>query len=125
VYPVADLVLSPWQTDPKQADFESLVDLVTSTIAPPSWEGVGGPGSIAPLEEALVLVISQTDERHREIVQLLTDLRRLPPAKALPPPAAKPVKIEAASPKPAEPKPRAKPAGCGAGAAGRAAGSRR
>jgi hypothetical protein len=127
VYPVADLVLSPWQSDPKQADFESLVDLINSTIAPPSWDHVGGPGSIAPLEEALVLVISQTDQRHHEIVQLLTDLRRLPPAKALPPPKpkvvpppAKPAKTEPASPQPAEPQPAAKPAGCGAGAAGRA-----
>jgi len=28
------------------ADFDSLIDLITSTIAPTSWDDVGGPGSI-------------------------------------------------------------------------------
>ncbi|MFW6125132.1 MAG: hypothetical protein ACOC46_03200, partial [Pirellulales bacterium] len=31
-----------------QADFESLIDLITSTVKPQTWEDVGGPGSIAP-----------------------------------------------------------------------------
>jgi hypothetical protein len=31
-----------------QADFDSLIDLITSTIAPTSWDEVGGPGSIQP-----------------------------------------------------------------------------
>ena len=30
-----------------EADFESLIDLITSTVRPASWDGVGGPGSIA------------------------------------------------------------------------------
>jgi len=30
------------------ADFESLIDLITTTVAPETWEDVGGPGSIAP-----------------------------------------------------------------------------
>jgi len=30
-----------------QADFESLIDLITSTVKPTSWDTVGGPGSIA------------------------------------------------------------------------------
>ncbi len=30
------------------ADFDSLIQLITSTIQPESWEDVGGPGSIAP-----------------------------------------------------------------------------
>ena len=30
-----------------EADFDSLIDLITSTIDPQSWDGVGGPGSIA------------------------------------------------------------------------------
>ena len=29
-----------------QADFESLLDLITSTIKPDSWDDVGGPGSV-------------------------------------------------------------------------------
>ena len=31
----------------QMADFQSLIDLITSTIAPTSWDEVGGPGSIA------------------------------------------------------------------------------
>jgi len=31
-----------------EADFDSLIDLITSTIAPTTWDEVGGPGSIAP-----------------------------------------------------------------------------
>jgi hypothetical protein len=31
-----------------QADFDSLIDLITSTVAPTTWDTVGGPGSIAP-----------------------------------------------------------------------------
>ena len=30
------------------ADFDSLIELVTTTIAPDSWEEVGGPGAVAP-----------------------------------------------------------------------------
>jgi len=30
------------------ADFDSLMQLITSTIQPESWEDVGGPGSVAP-----------------------------------------------------------------------------
>lgn len=33
-----------------QADFDSLIDLITATIEPQSWDDVGGPGSIAPFE---------------------------------------------------------------------------
>ena len=29
-----------------QADFDSLIDLITATIAPQSWDDVGGPGSV-------------------------------------------------------------------------------
>jgi hypothetical protein len=31
-----------------QADFDSLIDLITSTVQPTTWDDVGGPGSIAP-----------------------------------------------------------------------------
>jgi hypothetical protein len=30
------------------ADFQSLIDLITSTVAPTTWDEVGGPGSIGP-----------------------------------------------------------------------------
>lgn len=59
------------------ADFDSLIDLITSTVRPTTWDAVGGPGSIAPFETNLSLVISQTQEVHEEIVDLLEQLRRL------------------------------------------------
>ena len=59
------------------ADFDSLIDLITSTVKPTSWDEVGGPGSIKPFPTNLSLVVSQTQEVHDEIVDLLEQLRRL------------------------------------------------
>ena len=33
-----------------QADFDSLIDLITSTIEPNSWDTAGGPGSVQSFE---------------------------------------------------------------------------
>lgn len=60
-----------------QADFDSLIELITSTVKPTTWDAVGGPGSIAPFETNLSLVVSQTQEVHEEIDDLLQQLRRL------------------------------------------------
>jgi general secretion pathway protein D len=59
------------------ADFDSLISLITSTVNPTSWDGVGGPGSIQPFETNLSLVISQTQQVHEEVADLLEQLRRL------------------------------------------------
>lgn len=58
-------------------DFDSLIDLITSTISPQSWDEVGGPGTIEPFRLNLSLVISQTQDVHEQIVDLLQQLRRL------------------------------------------------
>jgi general secretion pathway protein D len=60
-----------------QADFDSLIDLITSTIAPTTWDSAGGLGSVAPFETNLTLVVSQTQEVHEQIADLLQQLRRL------------------------------------------------
>ncbi|HEY2881766.1 MAG TPA: hypothetical protein VGJ15_05020, partial [Pirellulales bacterium] len=60
-----------------QADFDSLIDLITSTIAAPTWSEMGGPGTIEPFETNLSLVVSQTQEVHEQIADLLQQLRRL------------------------------------------------
>jgi general secretion pathway protein D len=60
-----------------QADFDSLIDLITATIEPTSWDAVGGPGSIAPFETNLSIVVSQTEAVHEQIVDLLEQLRRM------------------------------------------------
>ncbi len=59
------------------ADFDSLIELITSTISPTSWTDSGGTGSIAPFETNLTLVVSQTQEIHEQIADLLNQLRRL------------------------------------------------
>ncbi|MFM9057750.1 MAG: hypothetical protein ACKOSQ_01255 [Planctomycetaceae bacterium] len=60
-----------------QADFQTLIDLIQSTVAAPTWNTVGGPGAIQPFNTNLSLVISQTQEVHEEIADLLEQLRRL------------------------------------------------
>ena len=60
-----------------QPDFDSLIELITGTIAPTTWSEVGGAGAIKQFATNLSLVISQTQEVHEEIADLLEQLRRL------------------------------------------------
>ncbi len=60
-----------------QPDFDSLIELITSTIKPNSWAELGGPGSIRPYEANLTLIVSQTEQIHEQIADLLGQLRRL------------------------------------------------
>ena len=60
-----------------EAEFDSLINLITSTVAPGGWKAAGGLGSIASLETNLSLVITQTASVHEEISDLLEELRRL------------------------------------------------
>lgn len=84
VYPVADLITrvpvppgaeSPWEP----ADYDSMIEMITSTVAPTTWDHVGGPGAIAPgtFNNVETLVISQTYHVHRKIAALLEELRRV------------------------------------------------
>jgi len=59
-----------------QADFDSLIELITTTVKPQTWDEVGGPGTISPFQNNLSLVISQTEDVHELIVELLEQLRR-------------------------------------------------
>ncbi len=58
------------------ADFDSLIDLITSTIAPTSWDEVGGPGSIAPYPSG-VLVDTQGFMRPKVKEELAGELAGL------------------------------------------------
>ena len=60
-----------------QADFQSLIELITQTVAPTTWNTVGGPGAVMPFQTNRSLVVSQTQEVHEEIADLLDQLRRL------------------------------------------------
>ena len=72
VYPVADLAIA----DRGELDIDSLIECIVGTIAPNSWDEVGGPGLIAEFRGSLS--IAQTDEIHREVSALLQTLRRFP-----------------------------------------------
>lgn len=66
-YPVADL--TPGN------DYDSLIEVITTTVLPQSWDEVGGPGAISNVMAAKSLVISQTPDAHDEVLQLLRSLR--------------------------------------------------
>src|SRR5690242_15930380 len=54
VYDVGDLVTLP----DGRKDFDSLIELITTTIEPNSWDDVGGPGSIKEFESNSSFVIA-------------------------------------------------------------------
>lgn len=125
VYDVADLVAVRDEQLRPYNDFDQLIDTITSTVKPTTWDSVGGPGSIAPLEAAGIttLVVSQTQDALESVEKLLADLRKAkhPGADASPPvrERTKPKSVQAqplmssGQPQPPqpEPKPPAKPAG--------------
>lgn len=78
VYPVLDLVVRPAGESPSRPmlDYAALKVLILRTIARGSWEETGGPGAIQSFPNCGALVISQTDEIHREIAALLNSIRR-------------------------------------------------
>ena len=50
-----------------------MVEMITTSIAPTTWDEVGGPGSIAPFASSVV--VRQTAETHQVIWKWLRDLR--------------------------------------------------
>jgi hypothetical protein len=79
VYPVFDLVARPPNAPATlpSLDFQSLIDNITTNIAPTTWDEVGGPGAIEPFTHSGALVISQTTEIHEEIAEYLRALREV------------------------------------------------
>ncbi len=68
VYPVEDLVLpfkaslhSPGVHQDTQADFDSLIDLITATVSPDGWKDAGGAGP-GLHDTNMTLVVSQTQD---------------------------------------------------------------
>lgn len=70
-YPVHDLIETP-----NGQDLDSLIDLITTVVLPPSWSDVGGPGSVQGLGRGWLLV-QQTEYCHALVDHLLTTLRGL------------------------------------------------
>ena len=80
VYPVDDLMTygpRPGGTSQDWPDYQSLIELITSTIEPTTWDDLGGPASIAPQLETLTVVVYQTPSVHDDLERLLSDLRRV------------------------------------------------
>lgn len=95
VYPVDDLVSllrrpvaanndeppdsrgSEKEADLTDRDFASLIELITTTVEPGSWDIHGGPGRLVPNVNTRSLVIRQRPYIHDTIVELLGQVRRL------------------------------------------------
>jgi len=104
VYAVEDLVAASGQRG--KSDFDALVDLITSTVEPASWDSVGGPGSISVLASREALVVRQTFQAHEQIAALLDGLRKIRAARRPPANAAKPAAPETLSPLALDPAPK-------------------
>jgi hypothetical protein len=77
VYPVADLVAAGNGSDTFDAglDYDSLIELITTAIAPTTWDEVGGPGSISVFGQSGAIVFLQTHDVHEQVQHLLQALR--------------------------------------------------
>jgi hypothetical protein len=79
-FQVADLVVpiqAPGARENVQTQEESLIKLITTTIAPRTWQDKGGQGTIDYHPLNLSLVVNQTPDVQEQIVRLLASLRRL------------------------------------------------
>jgi hypothetical protein len=74
-HPVWNLVVDPLNADAKP-DYDTLIEVVTTTVAPASWEELGGLGNISGYKG--LLVFSQTLEVQTRVADLLEGLHRLP-----------------------------------------------
>ncbi|MBN2024643.1 MAG: hypothetical protein JW809_17835 [Pirellulales bacterium] len=72
LYRVGNLVA---EGDVTEADFEPLIGLITSTIAPDSWGGAPQGGIIRPMVDKRSILVMHTQAVHEQIVDLLVRLR--------------------------------------------------
>lgn len=77
-YRVSELL--PTQADGSFSSYLDLIDEIIAGVQPASWEGAGGPATLAPYPQNLSLVVSQTARGHDELSEFLEakrkDLRR-------------------------------------------------
>jgi hypothetical protein len=76
IYDVYDLLR---RGDRRNDDYQPLIELITSIVAPASWDEVGGPGAIQEYRGGnhAAIVISQTPRAHEEIASLFNSLRHV------------------------------------------------
>ncbi len=77
VYPVADLLRGDSQdsTAVPEADYDDLIEIITRTVWPTTWDSSGGPGSIVPVRVAKAIVVAQSADVHRQIDSLFEKMR--------------------------------------------------
>jgi hypothetical protein len=78
-HPTVRLYPLPWGIAAQpRPDVQALIDLLTSTVRPMTWDCAGGTGSVRPVGESgeTMLVVSQTQEGHREVENLLRGLHQ-------------------------------------------------
>jgi hypothetical protein len=77
-YPIRDIAmrLENGRSVPDAEESATLIDTITSTIAPDSWEERGGPGSVTFSEKSISLVVRQTQDVQRDILGMLNKIRR-------------------------------------------------
>ena len=77
IYQVHDLVVAPNDPDGRP-NYDSLTELIMSTILPESWREAGGTqGEIKAFDGpgVMALIVTQTEDVHEQVEALLTDLR--------------------------------------------------
>ena len=78
-HPTVRLYPLPWGIAAQpRPDVQALIDLITSTVRPETWNWAGGCGSVRPIGESgeTTLVVSQTQEGHWEVEGLLRGLHQ-------------------------------------------------
>lgn len=87
VYPVADLAeyyrLPAKEGGTVEMDFDTMIDLITSTVEPDSWQDVGGPGAINGHESSRTLIVSTRRDIHHKIAAMINTIRRAKRLQAL------------------------------------------
>jgi len=86
IYPVDDLILPPESVRQPgrryQPDYDVLIEMLTGTIAPTKW-GEGNNSPFLPFQGTLL--VSQTQDVHAEIAEVLAELRAVRDVQFAPP----------------------------------------
>ena len=69
-------VVDPSSYDGVRGELNELIDSITTTIAPNTWDDVGGPGAIVEFPTRGLVIVSQTEEVHSQLQEFLKVLQR-------------------------------------------------
>jgi len=75
VYPIGDLCGYSRESATGGPDYDTMIEAITSIVAPTSWDTNGGSGAIGSVPAADAIVVSQTDSVQRQVAELLAKLR--------------------------------------------------